>query len=212
MTKKTTCPGCGRVLDGPDETGEWMAKMGKHMTIPSIWHGVNDKNAPNYDVDFLKYMRECPGLATKEIEKDKHMTCPGCNRILDLPYESGRHRRVQRGYYAIFQHEMQDQWVDCPGTMSKEMEMSEQPRCGGCNTVQAAGFLWENNFGWKHLLEGHWQPCPGPAKEEEQEERMSRERENNAADTDKARALIGAALVILSQVRMPDRTEVQEDF
>ena len=65
-----------------------------------------------------------------QLVEPKPAPCPGCGRVLDWPCESGRWRvthfpigkegaigkpKVQSCYHCRYQHEHQDQWVDCPG-------------------------------------------------------------------------------------------------
>ena len=53
-------------------------------------------------------------------ENPIHPACPGCGRILNWPYESGRWRKVLLSYGGdiSYQHEHQDQWVACPGKLA----------------------------------------------------------------------------------------------
>lgn len=135
--------------------------------------------------------------------------CPGCKRILNWPYESGRWRVMHQHYgdnrstpglplcrmapnttcpeFCWYQHEHQDQWVDCLGPVEATSSCS---RCGGTGTEVYEGqdglkarrpcllctapcpnckerTLWRSlGFGrsYEHKnRDGNYTPCPGPA-------------------------------------------------
>lgn len=104
--------------------------------------------------------RQCDPLPTRRSAAPERPPCPGCNRVLNWPYESGRWRHFWQyahgREYSLpmhkdtaahgYQHEHQDQWVECPNLAKPEPATSgitslfrgiapaaaEKPRCSGC--------------------------------------------------------------------------------
>ena len=73
-------------------------------------------------------VREAVKYAQESVRAPRLEPCPGCNGVLNRPYESGRWRiwpasTFRKGPSTIYQHEDQDGWIMCPGQASAALAL-----------------------------------------------------------------------------------------